>query len=100
MSGSATVACLAVASLRSPFQLHRVVFSFPQPLLLVVSAAPSPLLVPPLLLCPPPHHHKHIHTCSTTVFNAIAPNVGTGGRFALVGLGFQAFLGKAEGGGC
>lgn len=31
---------------------------------------------------------------STVVFNAIAPNVDTGGRFAVVGLSFQAFLGK------
>jgi hypothetical protein len=33
---------------------------------------------------------------STEVFNAIAPNVGTGGRFAVVGLSFQAFLGKGQ----
>lgn len=31
---------------------------------------------------------------STVVFDAIAPNVGTGGRFAVVGLAFQAFLGE------
>lgn len=31
---------------------------------------------------------------STTVFNAIPPNVGNGGRFAALSLGFQAFLGE------
>jgi hypothetical protein len=33
---------------------------------------------------------------STVVFNAIAPNVGTGGRFAVVGLSFQAFMGETQ----
>lgn len=31
---------------------------------------------------------------NTSVFDAIAPNVGTGGRFAVLNMGFQAFLGE------
>jgi hypothetical protein len=37
---------------------------------------------------------------STTVFDAIAPNVGNGGRFAALSLGFQAFLGERGGSSC
>jgi hypothetical protein len=34
------------------------------------------------------------------VFDAIAPNVGNGGRFAALSLGFQAFLGERGGSSC